>query len=89
MRSKYVGKWAYYPIDLPMPSTLKLFEGGWGKHRQVGTITRYQAMALAKHWGGKHYECVLTHGRYVDIYVIGDIDAWYVEISAVEGEVQA
>lgn len=78
--SKYTGKWAWWFRDESMPRVLKLYEGGWFNAREVGTITRFQAMAIMRHWGGKHWECVSRSRKsehYRDIYVIGDIDAWH------------
>lgn len=73
------GQWAYYPIDDPMPDKLNIFEGCWKKRRKVGEINRYQAMAYRRHWdnGGVYYGVQDGNYRWIDIRLVGDVDAFY------------
>ncbi len=73
------GRWAYWPVDGPMLQTLKVYEGDWEHRREVGTITRYQAMAFYRHWdnGGVYFSVRDGNRRWVDVYVVGDTDAFY------------
>jgi hypothetical protein len=77
------GRWAYYPIDAPMPAILIVYEGAWERRRAVGTITRYQAMAYRRHWGnGGVYYNVKRHGRWIDIHIVGDVEAAFADAEA-------
>ena len=72
------GRWAYYPIDAPMPAVLTVYEGPWERRRAVGTITRYQAMAYRRWWdnAGVYFSVKVPNHRTQDIYVVGDVDAF-------------
>ncbi len=71
-----------YPIDSGIPN-----DGVWiiervGKSLQrVEKITKMQALALARwhHDRGIYYSRKDGNGNWRDVYVVGDVDAWYGE----------
>lgn len=72
------GEWFMYPIDQPMPRTLKIWSGGVLRRTKVREINRYQAMAYARWHGhqGLYFSYRGANGRMIDVRVVGDIDAW-------------
>lgn len=80
MKSKVltVGVWFMRSADYfnPIPKTLHLYTGDVFHRRKVGEITKMQALALIR-WHGEE-RCAYKYGSgYKEVYVCGDLDAWY------------
>jgi hypothetical protein len=73
------GQWFMWSVDDPMPDRLTVFEGPVESPLRVTTISRYQAMALKRwaKWDSCYYCYQVRGGQFHDVYVVGDIDAWY------------
>ena len=73
------GQWFMWSVDSPMPDALTVFEGPVERRMPVITISRFQAMAL-KRWQeyDDSYCCYKNgNGDMRDVYVVGDVEAWY------------
>ena len=73
------GQWFMYPVDDGIPEQVTIYSGEVTRRKPVQKITRYQAMALARwhHQGGIYYSYQDGAGRWHDVYVVGDVDAWF------------
>lgn len=73
------GEWIWRGIESQWREKTPVFTGSWEKRKRVGEVNRYQAMALSR-WhseGGLFYMVKDGNGRQIDIYVAGDIEAFY------------
>lgn len=73
------GQWFMYPIDSGIPSKVWIYEGEVHHRKRVQEISKYQALALARWHGdsGVYYSYKDGNDRWQDVYVVGDIDAWF------------
>lgn len=72
------GQWFEYPIDTGIPNRVTIREGSCHNYRVVATVTKMQALALARHHGhpGVYWAKRDGNGRWVDVRVVGDVEAW-------------
>jgi hypothetical protein len=74
MRDK---EWFMWSIDAPMPRKLTIYTGGVNRCKAVRTITRHQAMALARWHEPLYFSYTDGNHRWCDVHVVGDIDEWF------------
>ena len=75
------GEWFMYSIDEPLPRTLKIYTGSVHKRTFVREIKDTQARGYIR-WHGNgplYFSYKDGNGRWCDVRVVGDIDAWYGE----------
>lgn len=76
------GEWFMYDIrDGINTNQVKIYSGEVQQRKHVRTISRMQALALCRWHGhdGIYNSYKDGNGRWRDVYVVGDIDAWYGE----------
>lgn len=73
------GQWFEYPLDSGITRRLAIYEGSREKRRQVATITKMQALSLARWHGhqGVYFSVQDGNHRWIDVRVVGDVNAWY------------
>lgn len=73
------GQWFMWDTDRPMPDRLTVCEGEVRSASRVTTISRFQAMAIIRwhKYGIDYCSYRRGNGNFRDVYVVGDIEAWY------------
>jgi hypothetical protein len=70
------GQWAFWPIDKPMHGC-RVFTGSFNRRVAVGELTKHQQMAYWRHSGqrGLYHSFKQASGKWIDVRLIGDVDA--------------
>jgi hypothetical protein len=80
-KSSMVGIWFMYPIDQGIPATVTIYSGSVQGRKGVRTISKMQALALAR-WHrhpGLYHSYRDGNGNWRDVRVVGDLSAWHGE----------
>lgn len=81
------GQWFEYPLDSGIPNRVVIREGARENCKQVATITKMQALSLARWHGhqGVYWAVKDGNGRWKDVRVVGDVDVWLGDGDAPKG----
>jgi hypothetical protein len=73
------GQWFTYPLDRGIPSMVRVYSGTYENRKSVATISKMQALALARWYGhsGIYFSVRDGNDRWKDVRLVGDIEAWY------------
>jgi hypothetical protein len=72
------GQWFEYPLDSGIPKRVVIREGERKHSKTVTTITKMQALSLARWHGhqGIYWSVKDGNGRWIDVRVVGDVNVW-------------
>jgi len=73
------GHWFQWSLGSQLPDTVKVHRGSVHNPMVVAFISRQQALALIRwhYTPGVYYSYLTMSGKWHDVRVCGDIDAWY------------
>lgn len=72
------GQWFEYPLDSGIPNAVTIYEGQREHRKRVTSITKMQALSLARWHGhaGLYWSVQDGNYRWHDVIVVGDVDTW-------------